>query len=326
MLISGRPLLDSAADAALLVGRASEIDRLEQATSAGLNVVVVGERGVGATSVVHALGRRFPTSKGPGTVFVRGGGARSVLDVLGRVVTALGYAGPDTMPSVEVLLRQLQVAVDSYLPEPVVLVVDDLPVAVGIQLLAQHRDALWVLGAAWVVTVSVEDSVALLAAPGGSFFEVRLDLAPLSRTDVAALLAARGGEVAALDAQQVWEAAGGGHPRRVLDVVRAVISGGVEVTGAHTAHTVAVGELTRPAQSLFAELGVLGAASASDPDLQQRTGWSRVRLQQVLTQLENTGLVRSSLTRPAGGQGRARKVFHPVAPVDWFTQQAAVAS
>lgn len=324
MLLSGRPLLDSAADAALFVGRQGELDRLERATRAGLNTVVVGERGVGVTSLVHALARQLRDRGGSQAVLVRCGAAQSVAEVLGRAVAALDGAGPDGM-SVEERMQQLTRAA-AYRPG-VVLIADDLPAVLGAQLLAEHRDTLWALGAPWVVAAAADDSATLLAAPGGSFFEVRLDLPELDRGDVAALLAARGGSAADLDAQRVWDAAGGGHPRRVLDVVRAVISlGGGEVTAAHTAHTAALRELGRPAQALFAELGAIGAASASDATLQLRIGWSRVRLQQVLTQLEDRGLVRSSLARPAGGQGRARKVFHPVPATDWFAQQAGGAA
>lgn len=322
VLISGRPLLDSAADAALFVGRRGELDRLERTAVAGLNTVVVGERGGGATSLMHALARRLRDRGGPEAVLVRCGGSTSVAEVLGRFVAALDSAGPGGV-SVEELLQQLTRAI-AYRPG-MVLIVDDLPAVLGAQLLAEYRDTLWVLGAPWVVCVAVDDSATLLAAPGGPFFEVRLDLPQLGRGDVAALLAARGGSAADLDVQELWEAAGGGHPRRVLDVVRAVTSlGNGEVTAAHIAHTAALRELGRPAQALFAELTATGAASASDAALQLRIGWSRVRLQQVLTQLEDSGLVRSNPARPAGGQGRARKVFHPVPATDWFTQQAEV--
>lgn len=57
--MTGRPLLDSQHDATLFVGREPELDQLERAVHAGLNTVVVGERGVGSTSLVHALVRRL---------------------------------------------------------------------------------------------------------------------------------------------------------------------------------------------------------------------------------------------------------------------------
>lgn len=327
MLLTGRPLLGSERDAALFVGRSVELEQLHRAVRAGLNSVVVGQHGVGATSLVHALARRLRDRDGLAAVVVRCGGARSVLEVLDRLVQGVGSPATKLAPASTVTgcLQQLTQLVHRGEVGDLVLVVDDLPPALGGQLLAEFRDELWAVGVPWVVTVTDDRAGELLAPPGGSFFEYRLDLEDLPTADAVELLVRRlpGRNMAAL--RQLVGAAGGGHPRRVLDVARSVISlGNGEVGPEFTAHTAALRNLGRPAHMLLTELVGLGAASASDPALQDRMGWSRVRVQQVLTQLEAAGLARATTSRPTGGQGRPRKVFHPVAPVDWYAQQAGV--
>lgn len=318
MFLTGRPLLDSQRDVDLLVGRDVELAQLQRAAAANLNTVVVGERGVGATSLVHALAHHLRAAGGITPVVVRCGGTRSVLDVLTRVVLALPGPGL-AIDTASGLLQQLGQAA---LYEDLVLVVDDLPPVVGAQLLAEHRDELWAIGVPWVVTATADVSAGMLTAPGDAFFEVRLDLVDLDAGDVGELLSRRLPGTSAGELAQLAAAAGCGHPRRVLDVARSVISlGNGRVGPEFTAHTAALAALGRPAHMLHSELVTVGSASASDAALQDRMGWTRPRVHQVLTQLEGAGLVRAATSRPAGGQGRPRKVFSPVPPADWFTQQ-----
>lgn len=327
MLLTGRPLLGSQHDATLFVGRAEELERLHRAVAAGLNTVVVGQRGVGVTSVLHALVRRLDDHGGLTTaVMVACGGARSVLEVLTRVLQAVS-APTALVPAATATgcVQQLTQAVHHGGVGGLVVVVDDLPAALGAQLLAELRDELWSVGAPWVIAAPDDQAGELLALPGGAFFEHRLDLEDLGHEDAVELLVRRVPERDVAELRRLVDAAGGGHPRRLLDVARSVISMGNGAVGPeYIAHTGALRELGRPAHMLFAELVSVGAASASDAALQDRMGWTRVRLQQVLTQLEDVGLARSSSSRPAGGQGRPRKVFHPVPATDWFAQQAGV--
>ncbi len=328
--MTGRPLLDSQHDATLFVGREPELDQLERAIHAGLNTVVVGERGVGSTSLMYALVRCLRDHDAPVAIVVRCGGTQSVVDVLARVVLAL--AGPAPVAVVPAstatgLLQQLAQAVHHGATAGTVLVVDDLPPGLGAQLLAEYRDELWAVGAPWVVTVAGDDSAQLLSPPGGAFFEVRLDLCDLDRHQAVELLARRLPGTNATEVDRLVEAAGSGHPRRVLDVARSVISmGSGEVGPVFTAHTEALRALGRPAHVLHAELTTVGWGSASDIALQERMGWSRVRLQQVLTQLEQAGLVRAMSSRPAGGQGRPRKMFNPVPAADWYARQTGLSA
>jgi predicted ArsR family transcriptional regulator len=63
---------------------------------------------------------------------------------------------------------------------------------------------------------------------------------------------------------------------------------------------------------LWAELEVLGGASASDDRLLSRMGWTRARAVQVLGELEDAGLVTASSVK--SGQGRPKKVYKVVSP------------
>jgi len=328
--MTGRPLLGTQHDATLFVGREPELEQLERAVHAGLNTVLVGERGVGSTSLVHALVRRLRDHDGPVATVVRCGGAQSVVGVLARMVLAL--AGPAPVAVVPAstatgLLWQLAQAVHHDAAGAVVLIVDDLPPVLGAQLLAEYREELWAVGAPWVVTVATDDSAQLLSRPGGVFFEVRLDLEDLDRHETSELLARRLPGTSSTEVDRLVEAAGSGHPRRVLDVARSVVSmGSGEVGPVFAAHTVALQALGRSAHILHSELTAVGWGCASDAALQDRMGWSRVRLQQVLTQLEQAGLVRAITSRPAGGQGRPRKMFSPVPPADWYARQTGLSA
>lgn len=102
--------------------------------------------------------------------------------------------------------------------------------------------------------------------------------------------------------------------------------GSGEVGQVFAARTEALRAVGRPAHVLHAELTTIGRGSASDVALQERMGWSRVRLQQVLTQLEQVGLIRASTSRPAGGKGRPRKMFNPVPAADWYARQAGLSA
>jgi GTPase SAR1 family protein len=111
-----------------------ELDQLERAVRAGLNTVVVGGRGVGSTSLVHALVRRLRDDDAPVATVVLCGGAQSVVAVLTRVVLALAVTAPVAVAPANTatgLLWQLAHAVHHGTAGGVVLVVDDLPPDLG---------------------------------------------------------------------------------------------------------------------------------------------------------------------------------------------------
>ena len=68
-----------------------------------------------------------------------------------------------------------------------------------------------------------------------------------------------------------------------------------------------LGKLGPSAQRLWEALLPMEQATANDAQLLDRLGWSRVRANQVLNQLEAAGLVESSTEKAA--HGRPRKVY-----------------
>lgn len=115
----------------------------------------------------------------------------------------------------------------------------------------------------------------------------------------------------------------GGNPRRLLDVARELNNGSTkwpDLSRAYAARDRALAQLGRPAHMLAKELEVVGAASASDSRLQERMGWSRSRLVQVLDQLEEHGLATARSVKPKG-QGRPRKVYRLVPAMAFLRKQ-----
>ena len=113
MQLSGRPLLDNAADQRLFVGRAGEVDRIERSIGAGLNCLITGVAGSGKTSLVRALMFRAHLAGRPGPMhYVRGGQAHTAAELLAEVAGAVrGLVRPtDTVGATDPLARLDEVA------------------------------------------------------------------------------------------------------------------------------------------------------------------------------------------------------------------------
>ena len=73
--------------------------------------------------------------------------------------------------------------------------------------------------------------------------------------------------------------------------------------------------LSRPANMLYAEIRHRDPISASDEDVQDRMGWTRPRLIQVLGELEQAGLV-ESYRQSRSGPGQPKKMFRVLSPFE----------
>jgi len=203
-----------------------------------------------------------------------------------------------------------------------VIVVDDVTAAAGHALFGRMRDEMWGLGFVWVVAVRTADRGGVLLPPADAFFDRQIDVGPLDGPAVRALVTRRTGSSSGEWPAHVLQAFGG-NPRRILDVVRDVVSrpGGPdyqEALDAIARRDAAIHTLGRPESMLAAELAAIGSASASDAALLDRLGWTRGRAVQVLTRLEQAGLVRSEEAR-TGKQGRPRKVYRLTPAADYVT-------
>jgi hypothetical protein len=321
--LSGRPLLDTRADAALFVDRRAELDRLDRAAAQGLNALVSGVRGIGKTSLLRhkAYGRRITGLELP------------VLDAtaltdpaafLASVASAVGATGrPDGQASAADLvatLSQVAPARDAAL----VLAVDGLSPALAQAVFGQLRDELWRAPLTWLVSCADVDEPAFLRPPADAFFDTTVRLPALSDDDIALLLRRRA-TVEELGDKAVAEVVrlAAGVPRRAIDLARHLLlepgpAGGADAVAAVRDRMLdreqAVDRLGTPARMLLAELETIGGASASDERLLARLGWTRARAAQVLGELEREGLV--DATDEPRASGRPRRIYHSK---DWLT-------
>jgi len=327
MELSGRPLLDTKPDHALFAGRRAELDRLEADVRSGLNVLLVGERGSGKTSLLRQLAYelRQQSPEEPAPAFVEGRIANDVktfLDLVryrlglrptvvdpGGWQTALGTMGGKPMLADALELPNLISSLKEAAPNGRrVVLVDELASPVGQTVFGRLRDELWQVPLTWVVSTAEDEAGPYLAPPADAFFDSVVRLEPLTKEAQREVLEMRAGKKGARIAGQVDE----GNLRRLLGLTRDLVQGRArrpELLRAASKRDARVSKLGRSASMLLAELESLGAASASDEALLRRLGWTRPRAVQVFHQLEDKGLVTSSTVK--GDSGRPRKIYRP---------------
>jgi len=321
--LSGRPLLDTRADASLFVDRAAELDRLDRAAVEGLNVLISGPRGIGKTSLLRyqAYGRRIT---GQQLAVLDASALTDPAAFLAAAVRAVGAAGLPGQESAADLVATLSRLAPAQ-GAPRLLAVDGLAPAVAHAVFGQLRDELWRAPLTWLVSCADVDEPAFLRPPADAFFDTTVRLPALSDDDMHDLLRRRA-TVEELSDAAVTEVVrlAAGVPRRAIDLARHLLLAPGDADGATSSvETVRdrlldreqiVGRLPTPARMLLAELETVGGASASDERLLTRLGWTRARAAQVFGELERQGLVEATdEPRPSG---RPRRVFHSK---DWLT-------
>lgn len=328
--MTGRPLLDNRADAALFTGRESELDMFDSALEHKFNCLVTGDAGMGKTSLLRAMMYRARTqidglgvARKDAMTYVRAEGITSGGELLGRIARGvLGeHYSPALLSDADATLRQLagmrehdDRAARTGSRRSLVIIVDDVTASAGHEVFGLLRDELWELGYVWVVAARSAERGGLLVPPADAFFERVITMSALSSGEATELITKRLGEVPGAWAAEAGSVVGG-NPRRLLDVAREVIAGKVPaecVLGSIADRDAAIAKLGRPEAMLAAELDALGAAAASDDALLSRLGWTRSRAVQVFTHLEEAGLVLAEDVR--SGQGRPRKVFRLIPP------------
>ena len=323
MTLSSRPLL-TRRDRELFAGRHGELSRVVAAIEAGFNCAIVGEPGSGRTTLANAAVAELEANQPPISVLTIY--AAEIADAAGLLAAAsaeLTVRGwPGAVPAARPGLRleaidrldslRRQVATRASGTAAPVFLVEDVAIGAGRELFGAMRDELWTVDARWLVTMSTGRASALLRPPADVFFDSVVTLPDLGDGDSRALVRLRLPS-AADDLVDLIVAAGRGNPRKMVDLAREFAA---DPAGADTASAgqitrdAAIDALGRPARMLAAELDSLGSAAASDPDLLDRLGWTRARAVQVLSDLEDSGLVshRSENT----GRGRPRKVYRLV--------------
>jgi DNA-binding MarR family transcriptional regulator len=327
--LSARPLLASALDAELFVDRERELETLERSAKTRLNALVLGDRGVGKTSLLHRLERSLEEGGQLAPVFVEGARRaerpeellslityrldddQARFSHLGEIVQSVGRRPPRT--STEGLLAGIRTVRDALaqLERRPLLILDELPSGeVAHQLFGQLRDELWSLPATWVVAAETGEQASYLRPPASAFFETLVTLKPLPDPEAVELLRRRiTDEQVPPEILSSVVAAADGNPRRLVELARETLLEGRSIeaaAGVHTARRERARDLGEAASRLVAYLEANGPASASDQRMLSELGWSRSRATQVLRELEQAGLATPTSERRDSGR---RKVY-----------------
>lgn len=340
LLLSQRPLTASDADHSLFVNRSHELAQLERAASYGFNTLLLGDRGSGRTTLIRQL-ERLVRVAGSRVIVVDVAGVATFAELIDAVRLAVhGRRRPVYIERSEAeweradaerlaeawvrlpgeedpsaLLRSLGREVPD---RPTIALDGDLDPEVHWQLFGRHRDDLWELPFHWLVAAPATDLPQYVRPPVDSFFDAQVVIRPLTDADAAQLILRRAENPGPADEAAVAKLArqleliverAEGNPRLLLAAARGVILDDAATSAAKYQLMQLAGSLGRSEAMMLAELEALGPVSASDGDLLERLGWSRVRATQVLNRLQEGGLVTASAQREPGAPGRPRKVY-----------------
>lgn len=358
MLLNGRPLSGSPRDDELFIGRRVELTQIADACTAGLNTIVFGDRGSGKTTLLRRLAvdlekRGFAhvfhvdaaATPDPQAMVRRireelvGPEFRTVNSLTIAMERAIGKSEWRWTPAGE-MLRELEKLHDD-LTEPeskpgmgdagllhetgsrAVVILDGPTGQAAHTVFGRLRDEVWELPIVWVVAANRSARATILEPPADAFFEVRVDLKPMTPVEAEELIRVRIGpsrEYQNAAIERLVELTDR-QPRALVSALRvhheSLLTGNdsqlddAEVARAEIAEKIA--GLGAPASMLVEELRARGgAASASDSEMLASLGWTRERAVQVLRKLEGAGLVTTTSQSGDGRAGRPRKVYELV--------------
>jgi ABC-type cobalamin/Fe3+-siderophores transport system ATPase subunit len=317
--LTGRPLTGATRDASLFVGRDDVLETIEAALGARTNLLLLGERGSGKTSLLRRLARRLEDAEWRVAV-VEGRLAASPAELLTLIrarvsPTTVSFGVGEAVSGESQLLletlRRLHADLDDE-RRPIAVLLDEVTSPELVHaLFGRLRDEIWQLPIAWVVAGDLRDVHVYRRPPADAFFGKAVVLGPLDDEPAVRLLRARIPRKHASDRLlKAIVAQSSRLPRDLLRRATDVVVGGVEPEDAARSREQwdrAVEALGEPARRVVADLEAHGPASASDPSFLARVGFGRSRAAQIFAELERAGLVDASTDRAAGG--RPRKVY-----------------
>jgi hypothetical protein len=342
IVLQGRPLLATAADARLFVDREEQLAQLERSVRRGFNIAIHGDRGAGKTSLLHFVEYRERALRR--LAFVDATGLDDVSElvervqaaVLGRVVRSFDArfeapfadrggsstsASPADRARVTPIGGLAQGTAATWLVDQVrslgeaestfVLVDASGAPEAAYGLFGRLRDELWQLEHRWIVAVDTRDWPHLQRPPADAFFDITIEIPPLDEVPLQNLLALRESGLQKPELSQI-AAESGGNPRHALELVRQAIVRERPVEDMLMTRALreqAASRLGRPHSMLLAELEASSPLSPSDEQLLERMAWTRERAGQVFRDLEEAGIV--GFTEERQPRGRPRKLYFP---------------
>ncbi len=331
--LSQRPLTASNADGRLFVGREAELRRLERAARLDFNVLALGERGIGVTSLMSQYQRRLEEAGRPcfylsgakikdsaqvyDAIVTWGMGRRQILSDVHREV--MGLPAPATGSRFHDLVRRIRRVEEEVLP---VVFLDDMHAPqLTHQMFGRYRDEIWRLPCRWVVCGLSRYRSEYLTPPADAFFEAEIAIGlmddPVARDLLEARLAIAGSEdvrevdIIRSEYEEIIKG-GSGNPRRILALVRESLLSDAGENASRERFRQEAARLGGTEARFWQHILVFGPVSASDEELQEHFGVTRARAAQVLGRLEEAGLVIAHHEKQ--GVGRPRKVFRVGSP------------
>ena len=303
MLLSGRPLLDTKADSVLFVDREDELAAVLQAVEQSLNVLVLGNRGAGKSSLLRRAAYELREGRRNRVEIVdaalAGNDAPGLLALVAeRLVGPQVIKVPPKESALERLIGrtetrqtppgQLLAVVDRLRAElpldlasvggdeksawwnpgaPAVVVLDGAPAGVAHTLFGQLRDELWSLPIVWVVSGDEAERAGYLRPPADAFFDERITLAPLDRAVAEELVRRRFDTSPSKTVLRRIVASTDRTPRALVTAARRHMSDPSSIdTEAQQRRAQALAKVTalgRPATMLVAELQSRGGAASA---------------------------------------------------------------
>ena len=340
--LSGRPLIATAHDAPFFVDRVEEVRAARESLEAGINVLLLGERGSGKTTFLRFLSKELEEA-GWRAVFVEGSLATTPVELLtlirARVSPSLelGGIGEQLVTSVQALQalnrprtvarRPTGAAGDSEalldlvsaLGKDVagdkrrhVVLIDEVSSPELVHtVFGRLRDEIWQLPIVWIVAGHSKDVFALLRPPADAFFSRVITLEAFDEELAFRLLRTRVPRKQASDGLlRAIVAESSGLPRDLVDTASAVVVRGAnpeQLAISRERRERALDSLGEAAKRVVAELEANGPASASDERFLARLDFGRSRAAQIFRDLEQLGIVEASRDHSSGG--RNRKVY-----------------
>lgn len=333
--LSQRPLSGSDADRELFVDRTVELCHLERSAQLDFNVLVLGERGMGSTSLVRQHQRRLEES-GRSSYYVNAGWPDDMIELAAEIRIAVdGPRSPryssnpvDRLRASRFLVREgddglrglkaLSARVSEEQDQRPIVILDEMhePGLVH-ELFGRYRDDVWQMPFRWVVCGRQSRRSQYLEPPADAFFDSVLTLGPLDEAASKALLAARlagagvedeEARIRIISSHDPILRQGGGNPRQLLAAARDTVLRGSEENLAADQLVASAAELGSTERMVARFLIRHGPTSASDQEFLEALDITRARATQVLRRLEGARLVHAS-NEKANQPGRPRKLY-----------------